>query len=280
MATKQQAYKMRQRGFAQQIVMADLVKFGKIYLVPLGDFHIGNKFARIDIIQGYIDWIKNHYNAYTVLMGDMMECATKYSVPDLYEALVTPDDCYDWAKKLLAPIKHKILMAVRGNHEEMIWRHSGTDYTAHLARELGDIPYKPDGGMLLMRLGDTTNHHAIASFYGTHGWGGARTVGAKVKKPEEIALAVDADIIAVAHDHTQAIHRLNVVAPPRSRVSVERPNYLITRRRLLINTGGFVDYGGYVQRKGYVPQDLGTPRILIEFKAGATTRYMDYHASM
>jgi len=261
------------------IVMADLVKFSKVYLVPLGDWHLGNKFCRVDLIQGYIDWIKNHYNAYTVLMGDMMECATKYSVPELYDSLVTPDDTYDMVKKLLMPIKNKILMVVRGNHEEMIWRHSGTDYCAHLARELGDIPYKPDGGMLGMRLGKD-NHRGMAWFYGTHGWGGARTVGAKVKKPEEIALAVEADIIAVAHDHTQAIHRLNVVTPPRSRISFENPNYLVTKRRLLINTGGFVDFGGYVQRKGYVPQDLGTPRILIEFKAGAINRYMDFHASM
>ena len=279
---KQQRYKDRQRNFAQRIVMKDLSQFSLIYLIPLADLHIGYPDVALDVIRGYIDWIKTHNNAFTILNGDLMNCATKDSTPDLFEDLRTPDDAYDELRSLLMPIKDKILMITRGGHEEAIYRRVGADYMARLAYDLGDIPYRPDGGMVgikLMRSG----HRAIFFTYATHGWGGARTIGAKVKKPEELALAVEADCYVVSHDHTQAIHRLNVLTPPRSRLSMKSPVYMRVQRRLLINTGGFILYSGYVQRKGYVPQDMGTPRIRMELKStvkGGLGYFKDLHSSM
>lgn len=276
------AYRERQRSYQQQIVMKDLASFSKVYLIPLGDFHIGNPYVGVDVIQGYVNWLKSHTNAFTILNGDLMNCAGKDTAPELFEDLVTPDTAYDQVFEMLKPIKDKILMITRGNHEEAIFRRVGADYMARLARDLGDIPYKPAGGMLGLRL-NRNNHHSVFFTYATHGWGGARTIGAKVKKPEDVALGIEADCIVVSHDHTQAVHRLNVIAPPHSRVSMIRPVYLRVRRVLLINTGGFIRYGGYVQEKGYVPQDLGTPRILMEIKEttkGEEGYYKDLHASM
>lgn len=279
---KQGSYRQRQRGFSQRIVMKDLSQFSLVYLIPLADTHIGYPDVALDIIRGYIDWIKNHANAFTILNGDLMNCATKDSTPDLFEDLRTPDDAYDELRKLLMPIKDKILMITRGGHEEAIFRRVGADYMARLAYDLGDIPYRPDGGMVGIRL-ERNKHRAVFFIYATHGWGGARTIGAKIKKVEDLALAVDADCYVLSHDHTQAIHRLNVLAPPKSRVSVKSPTYLRVERKLLINTGGFVFYSGYIQRKGYVPQDIGTPRIRLELKnttKGLVGYYKDLHASM
>jgi len=270
---------MGSKDYEYQIVMKDLSQFSKIYLVPLADFHIGSKDSAIDVIQGYIEWIKNHQNAYTILNGDLMNCAWKDSTPDLFEDLTTPDDAYNQLVELVIPIKNRILMMTRGGHEESIFRKVGHDYMAQLAHDLGGIPYHPDGGMVGIRLSHT-NHTFVFFAYATHGWGGARTIGAKVKKVQDLAQVADVDCYILSHDHTQNINRLNILRPPRSHLGCERAVYMQVDRKVMINTGGFVRYGGYIRRKGYTPQDLGTPRILMEIKHKHTGYEKDLHASM
>ncbi len=280
-----------ERDFQSQIVMADLSQFSKLYLVPLADLHEGARDADHDVSDGYIKYIAERDNARTILNGDVMNCAGKDTSSELWEDLVTPDDAYNQLKARLHPIKDKILMITRGGHEEAIFRKVGTDYMAHLAHDLRpdgvpdndhsrDIPYKPDGGMIAIRL-SSHNHTAVFTGWITHGWGGARTAGAKANKIEELAKVADVDFYILSHDHTQIIHRLNVLSPSVISLRWNRANYIITRRKLLINTGGFVTYKGYIRRKGYVPQDLGTPRIRLEVKKSSKENYYkDLHASM
>ena len=267
--------------YQQQMVVKDLVQFSQIYLVPLADWHIGVKNVATDVIQGYIDWIKERDNAFTILNGDLMNAATKDSAAELYDDLTTPDAAYKDVLELCRPIKDKILMITRGNHEEAIYKKVGADYMARLAYDLGDIPYKPDGGMLGMRLSCGTNT-AMCYAYAVHGWGGARTIGAKVKKAQDLMQVAEAHIYVLSHDHTQNVNRGNALTPPSKQVKMGTPQYLQVKRQLFINTGGFIRYGGYIQRKGYTPQDLGTPRIRIEFKRGTRAEgyHIDLHASI
>lgn len=150
---------------------------------------------------------------------------------------------------------------------------------ARLAYDLGDIPYKPDGGMIGIRL-SIHNHTAVFVGYATHGWGGARTIGAKVKKVEDLAIAADADFYILSHDHTQNVHRLNILTFPTGHKHWGRSAYMVVKRKILINTGGFIKYGGYIRRKGYSPQDLGTPRLRLELKANHKGYHKDLHASI
>ena len=249
--------------------------------MPLADFHIGTSACASDVIEGYINWIASHENAYTLLNGDLMNCATKDSTPELYDDLIRPDDAYIKVRAMLMPVKNKVLMITRGGHEEHIYRSVGTDYMARLAYDLGNIPYRADGGMVIIyaprRTGD--NHKLAFRFYATHGWGGARTIGAKIKKVEELAVAIDADVYILSHDHTQNIHRYNTLVPSK-RHDKQGILRLVPHRRLLINTGGFLKYEGYVARKGYLPQDLGTPRIRCEIKQDHNGYYKDLHSSI
>ena len=271
---------MTKQSYQQQVVLKDLAQFSKVYLVPLADWHLGDKNAAINIIQGYIDWIAERDNAFTILNGDLINAATKTSSAELYDDLVTPDNAYKNVLAMLQPIKDKILMVTRGNHEEAIYRIAGTDFMARLAHDLGDVPYKPDGGMVGMRLRVGETHHGMCWVYTTHGWGGARTIGAKVKKAQDLAQVADAHIFVLSHDHTQNINRGNVLEPPRARIRFDKSMYFTVRRKLYINTGGFIRYAGYIQRKGYTPQDLGTPRIRIELKRDMNTTHIDLHASI
>lgn len=269
------------KNYNQQVVLKDLSQYSQIYLIPLADFHIGDRNVAVDVIQGYIDWIHNHNNAFTILNGDLMNAAWKDSTPELYDDLVTPDQAYERVRELLKPIKNRILMITRGNHEESIFRKVGADYMARLAYDLGDIPYKPDGGMVGVRLGLSTTK-MFCWIYATHGWGGARTIGAKVKKAQDLMQVADAHVFVLSHDHTQNTNRGNVLVPPGSNnARFDRPCFVTIKRKLFVNTGGFIRYGGYIQRHGYTPQDLGTPRVRIELKHNESDRYhIDLHTSI
>ena len=262
------------------IIVEKSVPFKKFYLVPLADFHIKAKGCDLDIIKAYVDWIKNNENAYTVFNGDLLNCATKDSMPELFEDLISVDDSYDILRDIVMPIRNKVLLITRGGHEEAIYRKVGVDMMARLANDL-DVPYRPDGGMVEIKV-DTKEKESKCSFfvYAVHGWGAARTIGAKAKKTEDLALAVDADIYIVSHDHTQVVHRLNYLVPS-SRRNKYGAKRLIPHRKILVNTGAFLRYEGYVSRKGYLPQDLGTPRILCEVKhEHSGVHYKDLHASI
>lgn len=267
------------RDHTQRVILKDLSKFNKVYLVPIADLHEGARDADHEVSDGYINWIAKNDNAFTVLNGDLMNCAWKDSTPELFEDLITPDTAYERLRARLMPIKNKIIMMTRGGHEGAIFNKVGTDYMARLAYDLGDIPYMPDGGVFGMRLAKN-KHTCMFWGYLTHGWGGARTIGAKIKKVEDLANIANVDIIILSHDHTQAVHRLNVLEPPRSKIQFKKPMYLTFQRKLLINTGGFVRYDGYIQRKGYAPQDLGTPRIRLEVKESHEGYHKDLHASI
>jgi len=263
------------------VVVEWKLPFPLFYTIPLADFHFGAKACAVDVIDGYIDWIAARDNAFTILNGDLLNGATKTSTPELFDDLTRPDDAYDHLRARLMPIRDKILMITRGGHEEAIYRAVGVDYMARLAYDLGNVPYRPDGGMVSVivprREGDSQTVEFL--FYATHGWGGARTIGAKVKKVDELAVAVHADVYILSHDHTQNVHRLNRLEATKRHDRFGH-RHLIPHRQLLINTGGFLKYEGYVARKGYSPQDLGTPRVRCEVKRSGNNYYKDLHASI
>lgn len=264
-----------------KIIRADLTKHDYIYLVPLSDFHIGAPQTNIDAIKGYIDWIARHKNAYTLLNGDLFNAATKQSTPELYEydEMITPDQELLMLEALLKPIRKKILAACSGGHElKNLFKTIGADYTWHLMRNLErEEVYCRDGGILLMKIKplnkkDNTFFKAVY----THGWGGARTRGAKIRKLEYLAQAFHADMYILSHDHTQNLTRdnyLDVVEWDDKKPTVHR--------KMLVSTGGFLGYAGYPMRAGYQPADLGTPRVRLGKKIGKDGEVRnDIHASI
>ena len=264
-----------------KIIKADLTKHDFIYLVPLSDFHIGAPQADLDNIKGYVDWIANHKNAYTLLNGDLFNAATKQSTPELYEydEMITPDKELVMLEDLLRPISKKILGACAGGHElKNLFRTVGADYMWHLMRNLGiEDKYVRDGGTLLIKtkpLKESDNLFFVAVF--TQGWGGARTRGAKIRKLEYLAQGFHADMYILSHDHTQNLARDNYLEIPSW-----NSNRVVVHRKLLVSTGGFLGYAGYPFRSGYQPADLGTPRIRIGKKIDKDGRIKkDIHASI
>lgn len=270
-----------------QILRADLSRHDFIYLVPLSDLHWDEPQSDHDAIRGYVNWIAEHENAYTILNGDLVTAPTDRSAANIYE-MAEPggtiefpslDQCSNELQDLFSPIAGRILAACSGGHEfQHLFRVTGSDWTYNLMKRLGrEKFYVRDGGVLLMKtrpLTDGDNLYFSAVF--THGWGGARTRGAKIRKAEYLAEANEADVIIISHDHTQNITRSNNLY-----TSSWENGGMAVHRTMLISTGGFRGYGGYPFRAGYQPSDLGTPRIRIGKKVGGDGIVRkDIHASI
>lgn len=270
-----------------KIIKADLSQHDFIYLVPLSDFHWDEPQSDREAIGGYVDWIRRHRNAYTILNGDLVTAPTKESAASIYE-MAEPggtiefpslDQCADELFDLFKPIANRILAACSGGHEfKHLFKVTGSDWTYNLMKRLKrEQVYARDGGILLMKtkpLTPTDNIFFSALF--THGWGSARTRGAKLRKAEYLAEAAEVDMVVISHDHTQNVTRRNTLFVP-----VWESTGVAVHRVMLISTGGFRSYGGYPLRSGYQPADLGTPRVRIAKKVdeyGIVRK--DIHASI
>lgn len=252
-----------------KIIKADLSQHEFIYLIPLSDFHWDEPQSDHEAIKGYVDWIKSHKNAYTLLNGDLVTAPTAESAASVYEMgepggkieFPSLDQCAAELKKLLSPIADRILAVCSGGHEfKHLFKLTGSDWTYNLMERLGrEKVYARDGGVLLIKTKPlSAKDNIFFSTVFTHGWGGARTRGAKLRKAEYLAEAFEADIIVISHDHTQNITRRNVLTVP-SWGSDE----VAVHRTMLVSSGAFRGYAGYPLRAGYQPADLGTPRIRI-----------------
>jgi len=176
------------------------------YLVPMGDFHIGdNNFAEEKLVD-YVNWIKAHENAYTILMGDIFETPEKLSkASDLWELCMKPEDCVNKAVEVLTPIASRILGVVHGNHEDRMYKKFGTTQLNELLPRLGitNKIMSHDALILNWRVGEIT--YVV---YALHGWGGARLTGGQLNKSEQMGDVVrDADVFLTGHEHTLFMSR-------------------------------------------------------------------------
>lgn len=251
-----------------KIIKADLSQHEFIYLVPLSDFHWDEPQSDHEAIKGYVDWIAAHDNAYTLLNSDLVTAPTKESLASVYEMgepgkeikFPSIDQCTDELEDLLTPIADRILAACGCGHEfKHLFRLTGSDWTYNLMERLGrEKVYARDGGLLLMKTTPLTRLDDIFfSAVFTHGWGSARTRGAKLRKLEYLAAGTEVDMIIMSHDHTENLARDQRFVP------AWEPEKSSIHRILLVATGAFRGWGGYAFRSGYPPPDLGTPRIRI-----------------
>jgi len=122
----------------------------RISIVPLFDVHFGNVGCRVDKFKKYLTWIEETPGMYVILGGDLMENALDDGRGMMYDQIIHPQSQLDTLTEMLAPIAHKCLMTMPGNHEWRTYKKSGIDPAKLLADRL-DIPYH-SGPVLLSIL--------------------------------------------------------------------------------------------------------------------------------
>lgn len=215
----------------------------KVIVAPLYDVHYGHHAHKSEKFLGYLRWIAETPNVYAILGGDTMENALDDGRGMYYDQEESPGTQLDEATRLLAPIAHRILVAVPGNHEERTRKRSGIDVMQILAERL-KIPYFP-GPVLMDVMGNTYKW----AFYVWHGAGNAQTKGGKMNmaaRPKGWTGVVNFIVAGHVHDCIAEAEVILVPDPLRCR--------LVRVKQWIVVAQSFLGwYKTYAYRFGWKP---------------------------
>lgn len=244
-------------------IRCDLPYADRIEIDPLGDLHIGDSCCDFKSIMERIERIEKTPNLYCTLGGDLMDTAVASSIGDTYGASLQPMEQLKQCVKIFAPIAHKCLCVLPGNHENRVWKSDGIDMTEIMCAQLG-IPekYSPTTALLFIRFGrnNAQNRHRpiLYTGYVTHGSGGGRREGGKVNRLADLAAIVDADFYIHHHTHFPVVFKESYF-----RVSGSNSSVALVEK-LFVNGGASLGYDGYGDKAGFKPASKRTPVIYLD----------------
>ena len=239
-------------------------KEARVYVI--GDLHVGAIEANIKGWEQFVQNILQDKNAYIVILGDMMNNATKTSVSNVYEEVLRPRDQKRYLVSALSQLTERILCIVPGNHEQ---RNKDVDdeplYDVACKLDLEDM-YRPNAAFLKVCFGSRNAGRKnekplqVYTICCTHGAGGGIYTGAAVNRNERMAMFVNADILAVGHTHKGAITKP-------ARIEIDPYNNSVKMKTTtVISACSWLSYGGYAMRKMLLPssaQDPENPQTLL-----------------
>jgi len=245
-------------------------EFKKLELPPTSDVHYGNHLFSLHHFQRHIQYLLDTPNTYTFLCGDLCESSIRTSKGDIFKQVGSPKDQRDWMIEKLMPIKHKILGAVAGNHENRIRNETSMDITEDIAKAL-NIPYRNEGMLVKISFGSGNDRHDDRPYtyfgYFTHGYGGARTASSKAVKVERSSSYIHASFYCMSHDHVANAAPVIYLMPDNRTKIDEATGFtigkIIANRKMLIKSNAYVKWGGYSELGGFSPSDLETPIIMM-----------------
>ena len=221
-------------------------------LVPVGDVHYGAINCDVDKFVRTLEFCRKD-NAWILLMGDLLESATRYSVgAGVYEQS-DPDSQLFQMIEMLEPYKDLIIGSHLGNHEFRIFRESGINVMKVICKVL-HIRY----------LGYAMNHvmHVGSQRYivfSTHGSSGATLRHTKIKKVLDISAWNKSDLYLYAHVHTLDLKS------DEYREYDARNKVMVSKKRYFVLTGSFLNYdGSYAEMKNYQPERVGVANVHLD----------------
>ena len=237
-----------------KFITKDLGTDEEVFIIPLSDVHIGEKGFNEKMLDDIIEKVRTIDNVYVMLLGDLINNATKTSKSDVYSEIMTPHKQVNYIVEKLKPIKHKILGSVSGNHEDRTSRDSGVDLSEVIATFL-DIPY--DSASIVYQIkhgtsGSGKNNYVI---YTTHGFGGGGTKGAKANKLQHLSNMCIADLYIMGHYHDIITFSDSIYVPD------TRHDKMVLKKRQYLITGSCLNYGGYAEKMLLRPGSTGYPLI-------------------
>jgi len=224
---------------------------GDLYLLPLGDMHLGSKYFNRELFEQYLNFIAETENCFTVLLGDQIENATKTSVGlGLFEEDLHLEDQIELVYQLLLPIADKIWGIHEGNHEFRTAALAGFRPLKIVAQRLG-VPYLGYQGYHLVKAGEQVYHVFTA-----HNRGSGRTVPGKVRAAEDADKIAVCDVYITGHSHIIHHHAKPIFYIDEVSRTVKE------RLRHYVVCGSFLNYwGSYAEKELLSPAAKGAPLI-------------------
>lgn len=236
------------KGNDQPYLLVRLPDFkDKLIIAPLFDVHYGHATHNFEKFLGYIRWIKETPNVYAILGGDLMENATDDGRGMTYDQSENPQTQLNRLTELLAPIAHKILVSVPGNHEARTKKKTGIDVAEELANRL-KVPYF-NGPVTMSVVANTYKW----TFYIFHGYGNSQTKGGKMNiasRPKNWTGLVHFIVSGHTHDCIAESETMIVEDPNNCRL-------LFVKQWTVVAQAFLGWYGSYAYEAGYKPPSQG-----------------------
>ncbi len=227
-----------------QLIVTVPESWESIQLAPLYDVHLGSGEMDLVLFEEHMDWIKKTKNVLTWNGGDVVENANKYSPgASVTTQKIQPQEQLYEAARILAPIQHKMLFAIPGNHEDRTFAAAGIDSAKFLAENL-QLPYFPDYCFCTIKW--RGNNFRIMAH---HGSGASSTPGAQRNAArKDLPWAGKMDLVWTGHLH-QPMTDLVFQAE-----YDQKTGELIERNSLVIISPSYLKYfGGYAAKRRMAP---------------------------
>lgn len=223
-----------------------------ITLWLIGDVHLGAKECDEKRFKADIDAIAADDAARVILLGDIINNATKSSVSNIYEERYCPSEAKSIAAKMLEPIKDKIIAAVGGNHELRSSKEVDDDpaYDIMCKLDLSHL-YRKNAAFVKIRIGAKNGDglkNPTYTIYATHGSGGGTTPGAAVNRLHRTQTIFEGiDVFVQGH-----VHKAMSFFPERIRFDTHN-NKVLRRTITCCVAPSYLGYGGYAMRAALPP---------------------------
>ena len=238
-----------------------------INLYPLGDVHVGSPQFRRDAFERWIKTISEDERGYVVIVGDLMDIATKNSKTNIWEASMTPSEQKQYVVEALEPIKDKILGVVPGNHEYRMMREVGVNPLYDVCCKLNiEHVYRESACFIKLGVGCSKKNPDRQVQYGI-----ALVHGASQNKHDNFSNGIDGiDLIFSGHDHKPRHVPRGKIRFNLNTASVS----IIPYHEVVVHP--FQEYGGYALRGEHLPTCVSGMQVVRLYSG---TRRVDYEFS-
>lgn len=223
-----------------------------ITLIPLADVHLGARECMEQEFIKFIDKIKDEPNIYLILGGDLINNATRSSVTNIFEETMRPADQKKEMSKILAPVAHKILAAVSGNHERRSGKDADDDPTYDILCKIDrEEVYRENMAFVKLQFGSTEgagDRNPTYTIVVTHGAGGGALTSGAVLKGERFGYAIDGmDALIMGHTHKPFITQPG-------KIVIDKLNNKVTVKPFkVINMTSWLETSSYALQKMMLP---------------------------
>lgn len=249
------------------MTLIDVVNYSDVvYLIPMGDVHIGSKGVDYEKFEGYIDWVKKEKNAYIFFTGDIFDTATINSPTDTFSQTMNLNDAIAYFTKIVSPVKDRIVGVITGNHESRLEKLAGFNPLRAWA-DMNGIKYAGYSAVVRFRVGThmvkKKQHPNVEYvFFIHHSTGGGVTIGGKLNRAQKLTSVFSgADAYICGHNHAKALGEEDIVVLDKNG---RGEGFLKFQRVYYVSAGSFLKYEGYPEQKMLPPADTGAPRIRMD----------------
>lgn len=232
-----------------------------ITIYPIGDVHLGAIEHCGAAWNSFCDMVSKDKNKKIILVGDLMNNATRCSVSNVFEETLRPREQKKRMVEYLEPIRDHILCAVSGNHERRSGKDADNDpmYDIMTKLDLEDY-YRQNAAFMKISCGQYPHgdYRATYTFLVTHGAGGGIYTGAAVNRNERFGNVVEGlDCLIVGHTHKGTVSRPSKIVIDAYNNKVSMKHYTV------VSSVSWLNYGGYALQKMLLPSDVAKPQQII-----------------